>query len=108
MCCALGLASRRCLQSGEWDSFINVTQCRNDGLANLLERVKRLELSPTRDIVHEVQDISEELISITNDSAMVYVPNDLNTTIEIIDTITRLPPMHVCAALKYNETLELL
>ncbi|XP_065910329.1 adhesion G protein-coupled receptor L3-like isoform X3 [Dysidea avara] len=88
---ASGEAYRRCLPNGVWDRLINITQCRHLVFTYLLERVNELINSPSSigDVLNELQGISGELINMTT-STEVFLPNDLNTTIGIIDTITRL------------------
>ena len=88
----LGLAYRRCLENGTWDHLINVTQCKNTEYTNLQDKLNKLEYSPSNivDVVRVVESISKELKNLTNTSNGVFFPNDLNTTIGIINTITRL------------------
>ena len=88
----LGRAYRRCLENGTWDHVINVTQCRNTEYTNLQDKLNKLEYSPSNiaDVVRVVEGISKELKNLTNTSNGVFFPSDLNTTIGIINTITRL------------------
>ena len=83
------MAYRRCQQNGEWDDFIDVTQCRNTELTNLTERANNLDPNSV-DVANKLQSISADLTNITTRSSGSLFPNDLNSTIEIIDTITRL------------------
>ena len=86
----LGEAYRRCLPDGVWDLLINIAQCRHLVFTYLLERVNELLHSPSSvvDALNQLQGISGELVHVS--SIEVFFPNDLNTTIGIIDTITRL------------------
>ncbi|XP_065914929.1 adhesion G protein-coupled receptor L3-like [Dysidea avara] len=86
---AIGMAYRRCQQNGEWDDFIDVTQCRNTELTNLTERANNLDPNSV-DVANKLQSISADLTNITTRSSGSLFPNDLNSTIEIIDTITRI------------------
>ncbi|XP_065910263.1 uncharacterized protein [Dysidea avara] len=87
----IGLAYRRCLQDGTWDSLINLTECQTTEFVILLDRVRELEenLSVNSDVVSEVEDISEELNNITSISVGKLFPNDLLVVIEIINVIAR-------------------
>ncbi|XP_065897929.1 adhesion G protein-coupled receptor L3-like isoform X2 [Dysidea avara] len=92
--CPAGLAYRRCHQNGEWDDFINVTQCRKTELTNLTETVDILEdnlVSESNiDVANKLQVISGDLVDITTRYSGKLFPNDLNSTIGIIDTIIRI------------------
>ena len=97
----IGLAHRRCLHNGEWDVAIDVSQCHTVELALLDNRVNELQsilnantgngtrnLTVMFDIV-EVQIASEELTMLTDTSLGPILPNDLNTTNDILNTLIR-------------------
>ena len=80
-----------CSDNGIWEDLINVTLCINEKLVDILQRLNDNinNNSNASKVANNVQGISEELINVTRMSSGTISPNDLNTTIEIIDTITR-------------------
>ncbi|XP_065895642.1 uncharacterized protein [Dysidea avara] len=89
-----GLASRTCLQDDQWDNNINVTQCNTVELLLLNDRANELEdlLRNSNNIVDpsvlsEVQAISEELAILTDTPDRPLVPNDLNTSNSVLNTL---------------------
>ena len=99
--CIAGLAYRRCLPNGQWDVAIDVSQCHTVELTLLDNRVNELQtildanmgngtrnLTVMFDIV-EVQIASEELVMLTDTSLGPVLPNDLNTTNDILDALIR-------------------
>ncbi|XP_065894114.1 uncharacterized protein [Dysidea avara] len=94
-----GLASRNCLQNGQYDDNIDVTQCRNMELVSLNDRaIQSAEIlrnntnNDTMDLtvifdINEVQIISEELTILTNTSGRPLVPNDLNTSNSVLSSL---------------------
>ena len=103
----IGLAYRRCLQDATWDELVNVTQCHNTRLMELNEELQYI-VNVNNDgsalNLSAVQSSSEELLVITNASRGNILPNDLDSTIRIIDSISRwgyyamiyLFDVHVC------------
>ena len=97
----VGLAYRRCLPNTEWDVAINVSQCHTVELTLLDYRVNELQEildanmdNGTRNLtvmfdIMEVQAVSEELAMLTDVSLGPILPNDLNTTNDILDMIIR-------------------
>ena len=97
----LGLAYRRCLPNAEWDVAIDVSQCHTVELTLLDNRVNELQSilvantdNGTRNLtimfdIIEVQIASEELTVLTDTSLGPILPNDLNTTNDILDTLIR-------------------
>lgn len=98
----VGLAYRRCLDNGEWDMTINVTQCHTVEVIMLRDRVSELNNilnnntnNGSRDLtalfdITEVKVVSDELTILTNKSEDPILPNDLTTTNEIVTTLIRL------------------
>jgi len=100
-CFIVGLAYRSCLPNAEWDITINVSQCHTVELVLLDDRVNELQSilnantdNGTRNLtvmfdIMEVQVVSEELTMLTDTSLGPILPNDLNTTNDILDTLIR-------------------
>lgn len=96
-----GLAYRRCLSNAEWDDAINVSQCHTVEFTLLDDRVNELQDildanidNGTRNLtvmfdIMEVQVVSEELTVLTDVSQGPILPNDLNTTNDILGTLIR-------------------
>ena len=96
-----GLAYRRCLSNAEWDVAINVSQCHTVEYTLLDNRVNELQEildanmdNGTRNLtvmfdIMEVQVVSEELTMLTDVSQGPILPNDLNTTNDILGTLIR-------------------
>ena len=96
-----GLAYRRCLSNAEWDVAINVSQCHTVEYTLLDDRVNELQEildanmdNGTRNLtvmfdIMEVQVVSEELTMLTDVSQGPILPNDLNTTNDILETLKR-------------------
>ncbi|XP_065894058.1 uncharacterized protein [Dysidea avara] len=89
-----GLASRTCLQDDQWDNNINVTQCNTVESLLLNDRANELEdllrnnnntIDPN--VLSEVQAISEELAILTDTPDRPLVPNDLNTSNSVLNTL---------------------
>ena len=97
----VGLAYRRCLANAQWDVAIDVSQCHTVELTLLDNRVNELQGilnantdNGTRNLtvmfdIMEVQIVSEELTVLTDTSLGPILPNDLNTTNDILDTLIR-------------------
>ena len=95
----VGLAYRRCLLNAEWDVVIDVSQCHTVELTLLDNRINELETilndntdNGTRNLtvmfdIMEVQIVSEELVILTDTSQGPILPNDLNTTNDILDVL---------------------
>jgi len=95
-----GPSYRKCFQNATWDRAVNVSLCRNAELTELSDRTNQLQnvlnnnMNETvRDItevfnISKVETVSGELAMITDSSRGSISPNDLSSTIEIIDTIT--------------------
>ena len=88
--CVIGFDYQRCFQN-DLDGF---TQCINAELVDLQESVNKLEddLNTNRsiiDILYELQGISEELSNVINGTSGNLSLTNLNTTIGIIDTVSR-------------------
>ena len=99
--CIAGLAYRRCLPNAEWDVAINVSQCHTveltllDNRANELQEILNANINNgTRNLtvmfdITEVQVVGEELTILTDTSLGPILPNDLNTTNDILDALIR-------------------
>lgn len=97
----VGLAYRRCLPHAEWDVAINVSECHTVEFVLLDDRVNELQGilnanvdNSTRNLtvmfdITEVQVVSQELTMLTNASIGPLLPNDLNTTNDILDVLIR-------------------
>ena len=102
----LGLARRVCFQNAVWDTFINVTQCQSIELMvlnNILGESQDILNSninnDTRDLtilfdIREVEAVSVDVSDLTNVSTAI-VPNDINTTNNIVDTLIRYVRMYI-------------
>ena len=96
-----GLAYRRCLSNAQWDVTINVSQCHTveftllDDRAHELQGILNANMdNGTRNLtvmfdIMEVQVVSEELTMLTDASQGPVLPNDLNTTNDILGTLIR-------------------
>jgi len=92
----VGLATRRCVQDNQWDNNINVTQCNtvelvllNDRANDLGDTLRNNNNIINRDVLIEVQAISEELTILTDTPDTPLVPNDLSTTNSILNDLIR-------------------
>ena len=97
----VGLAYRHCLENAEWEMTINVSQCHTVEIVMLNDRANELRStldsnmnSISRDLtilfdITEVQVVSDELAMITNATEGPIIPNDLNTTNNIVNTLIR-------------------
>ena len=93
------MAYRRCLLNAEWDAAIDVSQCHTVELTLLDNRINELETilndnmdNGTRNLtvmfdIMEVQVVSEELVILTDTSQGPILPNDLNTTNDILNVL---------------------
>ena len=97
----VGLAYRNCLENAEWDMTINVSQCHTVEILMLSDRANELQSilsdntnNGTRDLtttfdIMEVQVVSDELAMLTNNTGSALLPNDLDTTNNIVNTLIR-------------------
>ena len=97
----IGLAYRQCLDNAEWDMTIDVSQCYTVEISMLSDRATELESilndninSDSRDLtilfdITEVKGVSDELVMLTNNSESAILPNDLDTTNNIVNTLIR-------------------
>lgn len=91
-----GLAYRLCLQNGEWDTVINVTDCESIELMelnNILnENLDILNNNTNNNTVlfdiKEVESVSRNVSNLTDVSTAI-VPNDINATNVIINSLIR-------------------
>ena len=73
-----------------WDTVINVTECLSAGLDMLNERVENI-LNSTIVNITDLSAVSRDLSIITNTSGTTaIVPEDLNTTNSILNSLIRL------------------
>ena len=99
-CTFVGLAYRICFQNALWDTFVNVTQCQSIELmvlSNILdENQDILSNNINTEIrnmtvlfdIREVEAISVDVSDLTNVSTAI-VPNDINTTNNIVNSLIR-------------------
>ena len=100
MCCYIGLARRVCFENSVWDSFVNVTLCQSIELMvlnNIINENQNILNSNTnndiRDLtvlfdIREVEAASADVSDLTNVLTAI-VPNDINTTNNIVDSLIR-------------------
>ena len=95
-CFFVGEASRQCSENGQWenDTEINVTQCTNMELMSLNDQAEVvLNTFESNNItvfaISRVQAISENLTTLTNTSDRPLVPNDINTTNNVLTSLIR-------------------
>ena len=93
------------MQDAIWDGLVNVTQCHNARLTELNEELQHITYVNNNGSaldLSEVQSVSEELVMITNASRGSISPNDLDSTIRIIDSISRLDYYAMFYLFTYN------
>ena len=94
---SLGQARRYCQNiSNSWDPTVDVTECSSDQLTELQENAAELKQSLIADelfnvitYLTEVQNVSEATTSfiLTSQDQGPILPNDLNTTNNILDSV---------------------
>ena len=97
-----GKACRDCTEGGVWDTMINVDECRSAGVNMLSTRLEDI-MNATDINATELSAISEELSIITDTSGVsAILPEDLNTTNDILATMIRLDFLNVIKDIKRN------
>ena len=100
-CIFVGLAYRECEAESTWSDIIDTRNCRNvelivlnDRAVQLADTLRDITGTDTMDLtvyfdIDEVQEVSGELTVLTNTSETSLVPNDINTTNNVLSTLIR-------------------
>lgn len=94
--CIVGHVYRYCQNSNSWDQFINVSECSSVQLVELQHHAVELKNSFIFDEVSDILTYLAELNNVSEDTTTFVstlqeqgpiLPNDLNTTNNILDAI---------------------